>query len=154
LQRGFFAELRTWFERAVVAPREVGEFSLSSIAFAIVLEDELWRTPSHQPKTHPKTGIVGAGMTDRRIVSERHRDRAATGLGLEQVRDRDFLDGEMIDRQFVLGVEHDSRVVGIGGALEVYLPVTAHREHRINAEAAEALFRRFGNSCGADQQRS
>jgi hypothetical protein len=45
--------------------------------------------------------IVNAGVANRRVVGERHANAAFASLGLEWLRDRNPIHGEMVDLKFI-----------------------------------------------------
>lgn len=57
-----------------------------------------------------------ARVTDRRIKRQRHADGALAIGCLKRLGDRDPIDRKMIEREFVLRIERDARVVREGGA--------------------------------------
>lgn len=77
-----------------------------------VLEDQIGTTSSHETKIHANSGIVGAGVANWGIEGKRHAD-AATTATLEQLGNRQLIYRKVVERQFILGVQHDAMIIRI-----------------------------------------
>jgi len=112
-----------------------------------MLEDEVGRAATDQPETNRVSGVVTAGMPNRRIISEADANRTASGLGLKQVWDRNLVDREVVDLQLVLRVERDPRIVGESGPFQVEQAIATNRTLGVaNLEAANMCWLQVAHS--------
>ncbi len=112
LQSSAFTLARTRLQAAVKATVDIRLTPLLLGSPSEVLEDQIGLTSSDQTKIHANSGIVGAGVTNWGIEGKRHAD-AATAATLEQLGNRQLIDRKVVERQFILGVQHDAMIIGI-----------------------------------------
>ncbi|WP_157817357.1 hypothetical protein [Bradyrhizobium sp. SK17] len=119
-----------------------------------MIEDQVRLTAANQAKTHADPGIVGARMTHRWVERQRHANAALAVSCLKRFRDRNPIDGKMIESELILGIEGDARVIGERGAFQIDKTVPADCADSVAAQQLKPLLCRLWDFCGSDNERA
>lgn len=117
LQAGFLTDHRSRRKLAVEAVCHIGNRAFGLRPLTVMFEHPVSFASADESETHRHAVVVNTAMPNGRIIGQTHANRATTTLALEWLRDWNLIDREMVNREFVLSVQNDTRVVRKSGSL-------------------------------------